>query len=505
MSALSLLHQLKTMGAGVWVRGERLVLRAPKNRLTADLRTDLRFHKRELLHLLAEAEASLGQRRRTPRASEHHAPKPSLSQERLFREFYQADSKTNHLFRAVHLEGPFDVAAFEASFCCLLRSQDVLRMGFTEKDQNIGVHFAPSHGFSITLLDCSEFDDGMKADFLTQHLEYMMKTPMNLAAPPLFKLLVVRESEKRHSLLLVVHHIICDEWSFGILDDTIMRAYRAFLMETSTGFVEKRGSYQDYVSYQRDKLQPEFASLQRRWWQQFLNGRNIRHWPDTKEASGRVVVEREFLSVKDTLELEHVAKRVNGSVFTVLMACLWVWHHHVFGDRDFCLGTTVSNRDFPDWERIIGHFVDQMALRYKARPGLRFSSFLAYVSQVNQDALNRRVLPFEDVQLVADAKKVPLFRSKLVFHNGRTASESFYGLDVKPMDDQLTLTVNSTIDWDLHAQVRDGRLLIEAYRRDSLRIDNGRSLTDLLDVVAYFCSKPETTLGEKWQPRIGSS
>ena len=55
------------------------------------------------------------------------------------------------------------------------------------------------------------------------------RRPLNLAAGPLWRAKLLRCSEREHIFVMVLHHIICDGWSIGVLVRELFSGYERFL------------------------------------------------------------------------------------------------------------------------------------------------------------------------------------------------------------------------------------------------------------------------------------
>ncbi len=64
-------------------------------------------------------------------------------------------------------------------------------------------------------------------------------------------------------LLLVVHHIVCDGWSFRMLIDELLRLYEADGAAAALAPVQH--TYQQFVAWERDLLARREDELRRFW------------------------------------------------------------------------------------------------------------------------------------------------------------------------------------------------------------------------------------------------
>ena len=99
------------------------------------------------------------------------------------------------------------------------------------------------------------------------------QTGFDLAQAPLWRVRLYAIAPEHHLLLLVVHHIVTDGWSMGVL----LRELSRFMRRSSTaGAVDRCAAlpvqYADYAVWQRQWLQGEVLEQQLAYWRQALAG-----------------------------------------------------------------------------------------------------------------------------------------------------------------------------------------------------------------------------------------
>ena len=85
--------------------------------------------------------------------------------------------------------------------------------------------------------------------------------PFRLEEGPLFRAVLLRLTPEEHVLVLVMHHIISDDWSMGVLFSDVVALYRAFMAGRPSPLPSLPIQYADYAVWQRQRLQGE--TLQR--------------------------------------------------------------------------------------------------------------------------------------------------------------------------------------------------------------------------------------------------
>ncbi|MGA2601025.1 MAG: condensation domain-containing protein, partial [Bryobacteraceae bacterium] len=90
---------------------------------------------------------------------------------------------------------------------------------------------------------------------IQERITIEVRRPFSLESGPLLRVLVLRCPDKRHVLVLTMHHIVFDEWSRGIFLREIVAAYGSLLDGGTAHLDPVRIQYADYAVWQRKRLQ----------------------------------------------------------------------------------------------------------------------------------------------------------------------------------------------------------------------------------------------------------
>ncbi|NVJ19568.1 condensation domain-containing protein, partial [Myxococcus sp. AM010] len=152
------------------------------------------------------------------RAQRQGALPLSFAQQRLwFLDQLEPGSAFYNVPVAVRLTGVLDVGALRRSFDELVRRHESLRTTF--RSQN-GMPVQLVSDTATTRLEVMErgTPDGGEGGPETKRLvEQEALRPFNLEVGPLLRATLLREGEEAHVLVLVMHHIVSDGWSMGVL------------------------------------------------------------------------------------------------------------------------------------------------------------------------------------------------------------------------------------------------------------------------------------------------
>ena len=116
-----------------------------------------------------------------------------------------------------------------------------------------------------------------------------MQTVFDLAKGPLVRALLLRLDEEEHALSLIMHHIIFDEWSEGILLRELTALYEMF----SGGIIaeslpELPIQYADFSVWQRERLTDAALESQLGYWRRQLQGLSSLMLPTDYSSEARL-------------------------------------------------------------------------------------------------------------------------------------------------------------------------------------------------------------------------
>ncbi|MBJ6766241.1 non-ribosomal peptide synthetase, partial [Myxococcaceae bacterium JPH2] len=158
------------------------------------------------------------------------------------------------------------------SFEALVQRHEALRTTFREQSgaPTQVIHDVSARHFAI--IDLRTLSTGLRSAELERVLTNEAQGPFDLARGPLLRTTLVRLAEREHVLVLVMHHIVSDGWSMGILMREMAELYSAFVDARVPALPELPVQYADYAVWQRGWLQGSTLESQLDYWKHQLAG-----------------------------------------------------------------------------------------------------------------------------------------------------------------------------------------------------------------------------------------
>src|SRR5262249_28078013 len=261
--------------------------------------------------------------------------------------------------------------------------------------------------------------------------------------------------------------------------------------------------YADYAVWQRGWLQGEVLEEQIGYWRKQLEGIEPLELPvdyaRPVALSGRGASVEVRLTSMMSQELAELSRREGATVFMALLAAWQVLLNRYCGQRDVAVGSPIANRNRVETEKLIGFFVNTLALRTIVERQLSFSELLGQVREAVLASYEHQDVPFEKVveELAPerDLGRNPLFQVVLVLQNAPEKELRLGGLalkdfepDVESAKFELTLSLNEQQDGGLR-----GRLEYSADLFTSETIE--RMIRHWVQLVKGIIAHPEQSIG----------
>ncbi len=327
---------------------------------------------------------------------------------------------------AIRVTGPLDHRALERSFNEIIRRHESLRTTFHVVDREPVQRIATSLEVKISVVGLSSSAAQEKEAELKRFIRAEVRRPFNLETGPLIRISLVRMSEEEHVLLVILHHIISDGWSVGILISEMVPIYEAFVSSQPSPLPELKVQYADFAAWQHAWLCGPVFEQQITYWRHKLKGPLPvldlpEDFPRPKSPCGEGRVLATFVPPELVQQLQLLSNREGCTLFMTLLSTFYVLLHAKTGQEDLIVGTDLANRSSIETEKMIGFFINQVALRADLSGDPGFTDLLSRVRTVATEAYVHQDVPFdrvvEAVNPQREVNRTPLFQVKFVLQN----------------------------------------------------------------------------------------
>ena len=124
----------------------------------------------------------------------------------------------------------------------------------------------------LPVLDLSDLAEPERTAELDRVLAAESGQPFDLSRGPLMRVRLVRLGDQDHALILVMHHIITDGWSMGVLVEELGALYRAADRHEVADLWPLSVQYADFATWQRTALAGPALDEGLAYWRLRLDG-----------------------------------------------------------------------------------------------------------------------------------------------------------------------------------------------------------------------------------------
>ncbi|WP_027214514.1 condensation domain-containing protein, partial [Burkholderia sp. WSM2232] len=347
-------------------------------------------------------------------------------------------SAAYHVNGALRFEGHLDVDALRAAFDTLVQRHPALRMRFSEVEGVAFQRIDAATGSAIHLLELpctpqASNTSNTSNETLADCLAALVRKPFDLTSEPPVRATLVRVADNHHVLHLVLHHIVSDDWSIGLLFADFSRLYREHCAAGGAHCVQSSvheandgatasARYRALIAARAAQLTPERESAQLAWWRATLATDDDspatlalpydRVRGGTRRAAG--ARHRTRVPAATTKALRALASARRATLFMTLLAAFDALLYRYSGQSDIRLGVPLAGRDLPGAADVAGFFVNTVVIRTAPRGAMRAAQLIDDVRERLLGAYANQDVPFASVvkavQPERELTQTPLFQ-----------------------------------------------------------------------------------------------
>ncbi|MGH3763336.1 condensation domain-containing protein, partial [Actinophytocola sp.] len=433
VTAQDLLRRLDDLGVDLTLADDRIRYRGRGEALPAELLTEMKRHRDELVELLSRR-ASLawppGRDGGSAGGSDGavHTGPLTAAQRSLWATTYFAEDGTYNLCGALRLRGSLDHDAFTAALRDIHRRHPSLRTVLPVDRGEPRQRVLPGVEPPLTVVDVTAAADPY-ADCLAECAR-LADRPLALDTAPPVAMRLFRLAADDHVFFFVLHHVIADGPSFGPLLDDLAHSYGACRTGEDVAPAGTALDMVDYARWEADRLAYADLAPARKYWRDRLDDAALGALPlppplDGAQDGGRAGAHRVTVTAATTAAVRELADATRSSVFTVVSTAVAVALSRYTGRDDLVVGMPVSRRDRPGLERMVGLLLDMAPVRLDVTATTPFAELVKRTRAAVLGAVRHAPVPRE---VAGDPASRALFNVILTDLGAELPAPTFAGL-----------------------------------------------------------------------------
>lgn len=421
-----------------------------------------------------------------------------------------------NLLRALRLKGMVHKHLVARAFNELIARHDVLRTGLVERNGTVLQQVHDEISLVVEEQDISSYPESERRIRVNELAVRMCQTSFDLAVPPHLRVTLARISDDEHVLVIVFHHAIIDGSSMGAFFDELAGLYEA----GQTG----RPAFLPDIAFQYS----DFAERQERLYARGAFEQDVAFWRTALSGAPPVLVlptvrprsaQRSHRGKRFGFDIDEgvaealrvLCARQGATLFMGLLSAFQILLQRWADTDDVVIGTPVSGHRDEDFAKLIGCFINTVALRGDLSGDPTFAALLARNRSVLLDAFEHQHVPFERVVAEMGHPRTrdhsPIFQVMFVLQNFRHELPKLAGLQVQDMDVDPGVS-----KLDLTFEIIEGDGLSCSFEYDSELFDPStmeRMADQFERILESVVNEPERTIGsvkllgkDEWQRAV---
>jgi amino acid adenylation domain-containing protein len=400
------------------------------------------------------------------------------------------------------LYGELNVGHLEQVFNSIVQRHEVLRLSFIQIQDKIYQQIQPYRPMTILVIDLTQVEGDTEAR-ARAFIRREAQVSFDLATGPLIKVKLYRLAPDQHWLVINMHHIVSDGWSWKILLQELTIGYNAHQLGAHAQLPSLPKTYDEFWrTRQHLYMQSSQMLADRDYWL-----RELKQVPELELGIARKRQVSSFDGEKNkkllTNELAASIKQHSASLgvsaFIYYLSIFQLLIYAYSQQTDFGIGVPIAHRMDFDAEKLLGYFLNTVVVR--ARISDDGISFKDYVSQLMEHALDiydHSQYPFENileqVDFQRDMNKNPLFQLMFIYQDLKLPERdtSMHGLtfDYEEVD-------NGSSVFDMTFEIRESQqgkvTVLITYNFNIFHADDINQLLDNYVMLLQIASTNQQT------------
>jgi Condensation domain len=349
--------------------------------------------------------------------------------------------------RRPRMRGPLNIDALTRALNAIVERHESQRTTFGVRNGKAVQVIAPTLEIKLKRHSLADLPEDAKVPEATRIALEEAQTPFDLAKGPLLRATLLELAPEDHVLLLTMHHIVSDAWSASVFFEEFGIFYEAFANGREPALPELAIQYADYAAWQREWFQGPVLDAHVAYWRKQLSGAppvlslpTDRPRPELRSFGGSYEAVR--FSAETSKALREFTQQEGMTLFMTLLAGFQTLLSRYSGQEHIVIGTDVANRATTDTERLIGFFINLLALHTDLSGNPSFRELLKRVREVALGGYAHQEMPFdklvEELQPERSMSHNPLVQILFVMQNVPRQNRALAGLELSSFEVPLT-------------------------------------------------------------------
>lgn len=366
---------------------------------------------------------------------------------------FKEDNAAYNMPYALTVDGEVDEAVLVKTIALLMDRHESLRTVFINQDGEPFQKIKETLKVPFSKTNLADKSVDARDLIIRRIYEEDAERPFDLEHGPLFMFHLISLSEKSHVLVFVIHHIISDGWSQGILGNDFVTIYNALINGDQPQLPSITITYKDYTNWHNQLIEEGFFRRSENYWLEKLADKPKGVMLPTdmpRQALQTFNGRRNTFSLGKELtnRLYDESQKSGTTLYMSLMAIVSVFLQKYSGQSDIVIGLPIAGRKSSDLYNVVGFMVNTIVYRMQVSSSERFSTLLEKVKAESLDIYEYQDYPFDllvdKLELERNMSHSPLFNVMVAYNNTNTGEDAaeIDGLEIEDyhLDDDFNMS-----------------------------------------------------------------
>lgn len=309
---------------------------------------------------------------------------------------------SDHITKAIHLKGNVSIGLLEKTMSSLIAKHEILRTVFVPIEGEPFQKTLAPYPYSLDVISLG-LTRKNRERVIEEAIQKLEKKPFDFEKGPLFRVQLLKFGAQDQVLIFCKHQMIVDKWTQVILFRDFVDIYNELKRNPDFGITQPKITFKEYAHWQRDYFNGKRLEKHLNFWEKKLKGSkpflaiplDARRTTILTKKEG--VIEH-ILSLDFTERLWKFSEKHNVSLFMTMLTVFKMVLGKFSGESDICVGTTVTNRMYEQFQNVLGMMTNTIVLRTILKNEGTLSELLNNVRESCLDAYSYADTPFDLVQ-----------------------------------------------------------------------------------------------------------
>lgn len=303
---------------------------------------------------------------------------------------------------AVRLKGKLDTLALEKALNLIISRHEILRSTIRIADEKPVAVVHDSWPLKLKRINLQHLSPQHRDAEVARLLIDEPRALFHLQVEPGIRATIIKLAAEEHVFILMMHHMVCDWSSEGVLWRELSSAYRDLVQGKTPVLPPLAVQYGDYAAWQKQQMARGAYANDLKYWEATLHGAPDLlevpgDWPRPAAITYHGARKRFHVGAALVQTLRERSRQEKISLFTLFAAALNTLLYRYTGSGDILFGIPLADHDRPELQSMVGFLQHVQVLRTRFSGDTTFRQLAASVQDGVLDLYDHRSPPFDQI------------------------------------------------------------------------------------------------------------